>query len=184
MSQGAGRVGSHPEDRARTEEITRIHVVEDVLADIEETLVRETDYTVEARTLERMRTLLSELDHVVVPRHYPEFSTERVLGAMHLLGGLAMLGAATVMQGDTPSPLVINLLLFGHMLCYFPTLSLTNSLALHNMTNAEKQFPLIRVFGRGKRKISIEVLQRFQSYIIRQLPDRQHALELASTDRC
>jgi nucleoside transporter len=33
------------------------------------------------------------------------------------------------------------------MLCFMPTLGLTSSLALHNMTNAEKQFPLIRVFG-------------------------------------
>lgn len=75
------------------------------------------------------------------------FATERVLGVMHLLGGGAMLAASAMMAGDNPSPTLINFLFFAHMLCYYPTLSLTNSLALHNMTNAEKQFPLIRVFG-------------------------------------
>ena len=96
------------------------------------------------------------------------FATERVLGVMHLLGGAAMLGAIVMMGGADPapftvgtvaialpaikvlestSPLAINLLFFGHMLCFFPTLALTNSLALHNMTDPEKQFPLIRVFG-------------------------------------
>jgi nucleoside transporter len=33
------------------------------------------------------------------------------------------------------------------MLFYMPTLGLSNTLAFHNMTNQEKQFPLIRVFG-------------------------------------
>ena len=76
------------------------------------------------------------------------FSTERVLGTLHLLGAAAMYGAIQVMQGsETPSPIIINLLFFAHMLCYFPTLALTNTLALHTMTNPEKQFPLIRVFG-------------------------------------
>jgi nucleoside transporter len=75
------------------------------------------------------------------------FSTERVLGVMHLLGAAAMFAACRVMQADSPSPAVINLLFFVHMLCYFPTLALTNSLALHTMTNPETQFPLIRVFG-------------------------------------
>ncbi len=75
------------------------------------------------------------------------FSTERVLGVLHLVGAAVMLLATQVMQSDSPSALLINSLLFGHMLCYFPTLALTNSLALHNMTDAEKQFPLIRVFG-------------------------------------
>lgn len=75
------------------------------------------------------------------------FATERVLGLMHLLGGAAMLGSTALMAGTNPSPAAINLVFFAHMICYFPTLALTNSLALHTMTNPEKQFPLIRVFG-------------------------------------
>jgi len=75
------------------------------------------------------------------------FSTERVLGVMHLAGAAAMFGATVLMQQADPSPAVINATLFIYMLCYFPTLALTNSLALHTMTNAEKEFPLIRVFG-------------------------------------
>ena len=75
------------------------------------------------------------------------FSTERVLAVLHLVGGAVMFGAVGLMRQEAPSPLAINLLFFGHMLCYYPTLALTNSLALHNVTDAEKQFPLIRVFG-------------------------------------
>ena len=37
--------------------------------------------------------------------------------------------------------------LFGYMLCYMPTLGLSNSLALAHIENSEKQFPVIRVFG-------------------------------------
>ena len=74
------------------------------------------------------------------------FATERVLGVMHIFGGLAMLGAAFLMrQGATPG--LINLVFFAHMLCYYPTLSLTNTLAMHNMSDPEKQFPFIRVSG-------------------------------------
>jgi nucleoside transporter len=58
------------------------------------------------------------------------FSTERVLGVMHLLAGGAMLAATTVMKSDAPSPNVINGIFFFHMLCY-----------------TEKEFPIIRVFG-------------------------------------
>lgn len=75
------------------------------------------------------------------------FASERVLGLMHLLGAAAMYAALDVMGSDEPSATAINSLFFAHMLCYYPTLALTNTLALHNMTDAEKQFPLIRVFG-------------------------------------
>jgi nucleoside transporter len=38
-------------------------------------------------------------------------------------------------------------MLLIHMLAYMPTLGLTNTVAFHAMTNSEKQFPLVRVFG-------------------------------------
>jgi nucleoside transporter len=75
------------------------------------------------------------------------FSTEKILGVLHLLAGGFMYGAIVLMQGSQPSAPAINLLFFAHMLCYFPTLALTNSISMQNLSNSEKQFPLIRVFG-------------------------------------
>jgi len=75
------------------------------------------------------------------------FASERILAVLHLAGGGIILLATTMMSGDAPSPVQINLLLFAYMLTYFPTLALTNSLALHTMQDPEKEFPLIRVFG-------------------------------------
>lgn len=75
------------------------------------------------------------------------FPAQRVLGIMHLLGAGLMFYATMLMRGGTPSPGAINLAFFGHMLTYYPTLALTNTLALRNMTDAQKEFPLIRVFG-------------------------------------
>lgn len=72
------------------------------------------------------------------------FATERVLGVMHLLGGVCLLAAPTAAQ---QSHALFIVAVLAHMLCYMPTLGLTSSLAMHNMTNSEKQFPLIRVFG-------------------------------------
>jgi len=71
------------------------------------------------------------------------FSTEKVLGVLHLLGGLVM---AAVPQ-FSGAPVVFVLLLLLYNLCYMPTLGLANSLAFHHITDQEKHFPLIRVFG-------------------------------------
>lgn len=71
------------------------------------------------------------------------FATERVLGTLHILGGIIM--------GLTPlavnSPLVFILMLLAYNLCYMPTMSLSNTLAFHNIQDQEKEFPVIRVFG-------------------------------------
>lgn len=75
------------------------------------------------------------------------FAAQRVLGVMHILGAMLMFGATAMMRTAIPSPNTINLVIFGYMLTFFPTLALTNTLAMKNMTNPEKEFPLIRVLG-------------------------------------
>jgi len=76
------------------------------------------------------------------------FSTERVLVVLHVLGGVFLLLAPSMVPSDASGsawPFIALLAL--HMLCYMPTLGLTNSLAFHNLTNQEKQFPMVRVWG-------------------------------------
>lgn len=71
------------------------------------------------------------------------FATEKVLGVLHLLGGLVML----LVPQLSGAPLAFIFMLLLYNLCYMPTLGLANSLAFHNIQSQEKQFPLIRVFG-------------------------------------
>jgi nucleoside transporter len=88
------------------------------------------------------------------------FPTQRVFAFMHLLGAVAIFMAPRVAAPFTmpagegfvggliesvKQPYV--LMLFLHMLCFMPTLGLSSSLAFHNLTNREKQFPLVRVWG-------------------------------------
>jgi nucleoside transporter len=71
------------------------------------------------------------------------FATEKVLGVLHIVGGLVMFAVPQAVA--SPSTFILLLLLYN--LCYMPTLGLCNSLAFHNIENQEKQFPMIRVFG-------------------------------------
>lgn len=72
------------------------------------------------------------------------FATEKVLGVLNILGGLAMVAASMVKGGS--GTLFISLLLL-HTLCFFPTLGLASTLAFHHIHSPEKHFPIIRVFG-------------------------------------
>jgi len=75
------------------------------------------------------------------------FPAQRVFGVMHILGAGVMFFATTMMKAQNPSPDVINMVLFGYQLTYFPTLALANTLAMKNVSNPEKDFPGIRVLG-------------------------------------
>ncbi|MEO8129862.1 MAG: MFS transporter [Bryobacteraceae bacterium] len=70
------------------------------------------------------------------------FSTEKVLAALHLVGAglLYAVSRATGFGG-------VYTLLLLYCLCYFPTIALTNSLTLRQVTNSGSEFPLIRVFA-------------------------------------
>ncbi len=69
------------------------------------------------------------------------FATERVLAVLHILGAITIY-IAPHYSGNT----FIGILLL-HMLCYMPTLGLTNTLAFSHISNQEKEFPIVRVAG-------------------------------------
>src|SRR6266481_8934293 len=71
------------------------------------------------------------------------FATEKVLGILHLLGGVILFAAPRF--AAEPTTFILLLLLYN--LCYMPTLGLANSLAFHHIQSQEQQFPFIRVFG-------------------------------------
>ena len=71
------------------------------------------------------------------------FATEKVYAILHLLGGVLLLAAPQTVGNSTM--FIVMLLLYN--LCYMPTIALSNSLAFHNISDQEKQFPRIRVWG-------------------------------------
>jgi nucleoside transporter len=70
------------------------------------------------------------------------FSTEKLLAVLHVLGGAAMIFAASVTGYGKLWPLMLV-----WAIVYAPTLALTNSLCFHHMPEAEKEFGLVRVWG-------------------------------------
>ena len=70
------------------------------------------------------------------------FATEKVLAVLHFIGAALMFWVSTI----TDSALFFWVLL-AYTLCYMPTLALTNSISLGQMTDPEKEFPPIRVLG-------------------------------------
>ena len=70
------------------------------------------------------------------------FSTERVLAALHFLGAILLWQVASAQTFG-----MVYGLLLAYCLCYFPTISLTNSLLLQHVKDAGRDFPLICVFG-------------------------------------
>lgn len=74
-------------------------------------------------------------------------ATEKMLGLLHLGGAGLMYAATRMMATDTPSASSIILMIFLYTLTYFPTIALANTLAMHTMADATREFPRVRVFG-------------------------------------
>jgi nucleoside transporter len=75
------------------------------------------------------------------------FASQVVMGVLHVLGGGLLLLAPSIAAKSGSDPSMFIGILLAHMLCYMPTLGLSNTVAFHAMNNPEKQFPLIRVWG-------------------------------------
>lgn len=70
------------------------------------------------------------------------FASERIIGVLQLAGGgMLLLAARTTDYAN------LMLVMFVYCLLYAPTLALTNSIAMANLDNSEKQFGRIRVWG-------------------------------------
>jgi nucleoside transporter len=69
------------------------------------------------------------------------FSVQKVMGTMHILSGVFVLLAPSF-----TGPVFLIFLLF-HMLCYMPTVSLASATAFHLVTDKQKDFPIVRLFG-------------------------------------
>ena len=70
------------------------------------------------------------------------FATEKLLAVLHILGAVVLY---SVTKTTAFGPVYWLMLLY--CLLYFPTIALTNSLALQHIKEPGRDFPLIRVFG-------------------------------------
>jgi nucleoside transporter len=70
------------------------------------------------------------------------FSTERVLAALHLIGGVLLYLATTQASFSA-----FAWIFLAYTLCFMPTLALANSLSFDNMHEPQRDFPRIRVLG-------------------------------------
>lgn len=70
------------------------------------------------------------------------FASEKVLAVLHLIGAVLL-----YLVTQQTSFGAVYAIMFAYCLCYFPTVSLTNSLTLQNIRDPGRDFPLIRVFA-------------------------------------
>ncbi len=70
------------------------------------------------------------------------FSSEKMVGILHLLGAGLLAVAATQTQF-----LPLFIVMVTYAVLYTPTLALTNSISFHHIDDPDKEFPIIRVLG-------------------------------------
>ena len=74
------------------------------------------------------------------------FASEKVMGILMLIGGGLMFAMPYVAKQGAESGHLLVWLILGHMLCYMPTLGLSNTIAFTHIPD-QNQFPKIRVWG-------------------------------------
>ncbi|WP_353128076.1 nucleoside permease [Parapedobacter pyrenivorans] len=70
------------------------------------------------------------------------FNAERILGILHLVGAVLMFQMYSATHVGVFYPYVLT-----YMILYMPTLALVNSVSFRQMSNPEKEFSTIRVWG-------------------------------------
>ncbi len=70
------------------------------------------------------------------------FATERVMATLYAIGAVLMFLLTQVTSFSA-----VYTLLLAFCLCYFPTIALTNAIAMRQVADPGKDFPLIRVMG-------------------------------------
>ena len=72
------------------------------------------------------------------------FNCEKTMGVLHLIGGALLLTAPSLI--DSGNGKALGWIITLHMLCYMPTLALSNTVAFSNIDDRNK-FPALRVWG-------------------------------------
>ncbi|QMN68611.1 MFS transporter [Citrobacter freundii] len=73
------------------------------------------------------------------------FASQKVMAVMHIAGAAILWFVPQALMAQNGALLIG--LLFGYTLCYMPTLALTNNIAFHSLSDKDKTFPVVRVFG-------------------------------------
>lgn len=70
------------------------------------------------------------------------FSAEKIMGVLHLIGGILLWMASVSQSFSTFYPYIL-----AYMILFMPTLALVNSISMRQMDDPEQEFPSIRVLG-------------------------------------
>jgi nucleoside transporter len=75
------------------------------------------------------------------------FNAEKILGVLHIIGAIFLYQVYRVGAVTNVYPPAVFYYLLIYMILFMPTLALVNSISFNQMTNTEKEFPPVRVWG-------------------------------------